>query len=168
MSRDKPIISIIAAMAENRAIGIENRLPWRLPADLQHFKRLTVGKPIIMGRKTWESLPGLLPDRPHILVTGNRDYVAEGCTVTHSIEQALEAAGDAPEVMIVGGAAFYEQMLPRAERLYLTLVHTRAEGDAFFPEYDPAEWRETARQQCQADEKNPFDYTFITLERRTG
>ncbi|MET0086779.1 MAG: type 3 dihydrofolate reductase [Sedimenticola sp.] len=168
MSRDKPIISIIAAMAENRAIGIENRLPWRLPADLQHFKRLTVGKPIIMGRKTWESLPGLLPDRPHILVTGNHDYVAEGCTVTHSIEQALEAAGDAPEVMIVGGAAFYEQMLPRAERLYLTLVHTRVEGDAFFPEYDPSEWRETARQQCQADEKNPFDYTFINLERRHG
>ncbi len=165
MSKPRPSISIIAAMAENRAIGMDNKLPWRLPADLRHFKALTVGKPIIMGRKTWESLPGLLPDRPHIVVTANQQYAAEGCTVVHSIEQAIEAAGDVPEAMIVGGGAFYEQMLPMADRLHLTLVHTEVEGDAFFPEYDPAEWKETSREHCLADEKNPFDYTFITLER---
>lgn len=167
MNSTRPIISIIAAMAENRAIGMENRLPWRLPADLQHFKILTVGKPIIMGRKTWESLPGLLPDRPHIVVTGNPHYTAQGCVVTHSIEEALKAAEEVDEVMIVGGAAFYEQMLPKADRLYLTLVHTEVEGDAFFPEYDPARWREISRQHCLADEKNPFDYTFLSFERIT-
>ena len=153
-------------MAENRVIGRENRLPWRLPADLQHFKALTLGKPIIMGRKTWESLPGLLPQRPHIVVTHDPQYRAEGCTVVNSIEAALEAAGDVPEVMIVGGAAFYEQMLSRANRLYLTLVHAQVEGDAFFPDYDETAWHEVSRERHGADEKNPYDYTFLTLERR--
>ena len=162
----KPQISLIAAMAENRVIGRENRLPWRLPADLQHFKALTLGKPIIMGRKTWESLPGLLPQRPHIVVTHDPQYRAEGCTVVNSIEAALEAAGDVPEVMIVGGAAFYEQMLSRANRLYLTLVHAQVEGDAFFPDYDETAWHEGSRERHGADEKNPYDYTFLTLERR--
>lgn len=161
----KPTISLIAAIAENRAIGIDNRLPWRLPADLRHFKRMTLGKPMVMGRKTWESLPGLLPGRPHIVVTGNANYQAEGCTVAHSIEQALLAAGDVDEVMIVGGATFYQQMLPRADRLYLTLVHTRVEGDAFFPEYVAAQWRASEREYHSADAKNPFDYTFCTFER---
>lgn len=162
----KPTISIIAAMDEERVIGIDNRLPWRLPADLQHFKRLTLGKPIVMGRKTWESLPGLLPDRPHIVISGNPDYRAPGCRVVSSVAAALAAAGDVDEVMIVGGANLYAQLLPRADRLYLTRVHTRVEGgDAWFPTFDGSEWRETARSRHRADDRNPFDYTFLTYER---
>jgi len=153
-------------MTADRVIGINNSLPWHLPADLRHFKALTIGKPIIMGRKTWESLPGLLPDRPHIVVTREPNYQAEGCQVVHSIEAALDAAGDAPEVMIVGGAAFYSAMLPQADRIYLTLVETHVEGDALFPDYNPAEWLITAEEKHSADEKNPFPYSFLTLERR--
>ncbi|MBL3590000.1 MAG: type 3 dihydrofolate reductase [gamma proteobacterium endosymbiont of Lamellibrachia anaximandri] len=165
MSGDGPTISLIWAMAENRVIGRNNQLPWHLSADLQHFKRLTLGKPIVMGRKTWESLPGLLPKRQHIVVTGNRGYRAEGALVVHSIDEAVAAAGDAQEIMIVGGGAFYAQMLPRADRLYLTLVHTEVEGDAWFPEFDLSAWREVGREDFTADEKNCFAYSFITLER---
>lgn len=161
-------ISLIAAMAENRVVGRDNSLPWRLPADLKHFKALTVGKPIVMGRKTWESLPGLLPDRHHIVITGNESYQAEGCSVVHTVEEALAAAGDAPEVMIVGGAVFYEQMLPRAQRIYLTLVHAEVEGDAWFPVYDSDEWQELEREHHPADEKNLYAYTFLTLQRVSG
>ena len=161
-------ISLIAAMAENRVTGRDNPLPWRLPADLKHFKALTVGKPIVMGRKTWESLPGLLPGRHHIVITGNESYQAEGGSVVHTVEEALAAAGDAPEVMIVGGAAFYEQMLHRAQRIYLTLVHAEIEGDAWFPAYDADEWQELEREHHPADEKNPYAYTFLTLQRVEG
>ncbi len=166
MSGDGPTISLIWAMAENRVIGRNNQLPWHLSADLQHFKRLTLGKPIVMGRKTWESLPGLLPKRQHIVVTGNRDYRAEGALVVHSIDEAVAAAGDAQEVMIVGGGAIYAQMLPRADRLYLTLVHAQVEGDAWFPEFDLSAWREVGREDFSADEKNRFAYSFVTLERK--
>ncbi len=167
MKHQCPIISLIAAVANNRVIGINNQMPWHLPADLRHFKALTVGKPIIMGRKTWESLPGLLPDRPHIVVTRRPDYRAKGCRVVHSIEAALAAAGDVPEVMIVGGAALYSAMLPQADRIYLTQVETTVAGDAFFPDHDPAQWRITAQEEHAADEKNPFPYQFLTLERRS-
>lgn len=165
MSETKPVISIIVAMAENRVIGNDNSLPWHLPADLQHFKAMTIGKPIIMGRKTWESLPGKLPDRPHIIITANPDYSAEGCTVVNSLEQAIAAAGDVPEVMIVGGAMLYAQALPMADHIYLTLVETQTEGDTLFPEYDQSLWRETARERHASDDKNPFAYSFITLSR---
>lgn len=165
MTCTRPVVSLIAAMAENRVIGCDNRLPWHLPADLRHFKALTIGKPIIMGRKTWESLPGLLPDRPHIVVTRDPDYRAEGCTLAHSIDEAVVAAGDALEVMVVGGAAFYTEMLPQANFIYLTLVHAEIEGDAFFPRYDPAEWEEAEREDYPADDKNPYPYSFITLKR---
>lgn len=164
----KPIISLIAAMDEGRVIGCDNRLPWRLPADLQHFKRLTLGKPIVMGRKTWESLPGLLPGRTHIVISANRSYRAEGCLLVHTVEQALAAAGEVEEIMIVGGANLYRQLLPRADRLYLTRVHTRVAGDAWFPDYDDSHWHESAREEHAADERNPFAYAFITLERRNG
>ena len=166
MAKPHPLISIIAAMSENQVIGHDNDLPWRLPADLAHFKSLTLGKPIIMGRRTWESLPGLLPRRRHIVVTADKDYHAEGCAVVHSIEQALTASGGAPEVMIVGGAALYAQMLPRADRMYLTLVHARLEGDTFFPRYEAAEWRELAREEHQPDQANCYAYSFVTLERQ--
>lgn len=162
----RPTISLIAAMDEARVIGVDNQLPWRLPADLQHFKRLTLGKPIVMGRKTWESLPGLLPERPHIVISSNPEYRASGCKVVSSVQAALAAAGDVDEVMIVGGANLYAQMLPLADRLYLTRVHTRVEGgDAWFPAFDEDEWRETGRSDHPADERNPFDCTFLTYER---
>jgi len=165
MEQSKPVISLIAAMAKNRAIGIENRLPWHLPADLQHFKKLTLGKPILMGRRTWESLPGLLPQRPHIVITRDPQYLAEGATVVHSIDSALAAAGDVPEVMIVGGAHFYQQMLPLADRLYLTEVEVDVEGDAFFPEFELSDWQLLSHETNQPDEKSGFAYTFLTYQR---
>ena len=160
-----PTICIIAAMAENRVIGYHNRLPWHLPADLRHFKQLTVGKPIVMGRRTWESLPGVLPDRLHIVISANRAYRAEGCLLVHTVDEALAAAAAAPEVMIVGGAALYEQMLPRAQRMYLTLVHAKVAGDALFPDFDQREWREMERETHAEDERNPYAYTVLTLQR---
>jgi dihydrofolate reductase len=164
-SRYNPQVSIIAAMAENRVIGRDNALPWRLPADLQHFKALTVGKPIVMGRKTWESLPGLLPERPHIVVTNNPAYRAIGCTVVNSLDAALDAAGEVPEIMVVGGARIYEQALPLAQLIYLTQVHTEAEGDILFPALDLDLWHELEREHHPADENNPYPYTFLTLQR---
>lgn len=154
-------------MAEDRVIGNKNRLPWHLPADLGHFKALTMGKPMVMGRLTWESLPGILPGRRHIVVTRNRDYPADGCTVTHSLDDALRAAGDVDEVMIVGGATLYQQALMRAHRIYLTLVHGKFEGDAWFPEIDPEDWVESEREFHESDERNPYPYSFVTLIRKS-
>ncbi len=165
MSPVVPNLSLIAAMADNRVIGIRNRLPWRLPADLQHFKRLTLGKPIVMGRKTWESLPGLLPDRTHVIVTRNPDYRAEGGVVVHSLEQAIAAFAGVDELMLVGGAELYAQALPQASRMYLTEVHIEPEGDAFFPVFDPGEWREIERVEGVCDERNTIPHTFVTLQR---
>lgn len=160
-----PKLSIIAALAENRVIGRENRLPWRLPADLAHFKRLTLGKPIVMGRRTWESLPGLLPHRTHIVVTRDRGYIAQGAEVAHSLDDALALVGGAEEVMIIGGADLYRQTLPFADRLYLTLIHEAFEGDAYFPPVDPERWCEVSRETRPPDEKNPIALTFVTYER---
>lgn len=152
-------------MSENRVIGRGNGLPWRLPADLAHFKGLTLGKPILMGRRTWESLPGLLPRRTHILVTGDRSYRAEGCVLVNSPQEAISAAGDVPEIMVVGGAGIYAAMLPLAARMYLTQVAAVVEGDVFFPDWDAASWREVEREERQRDERNPYDLAFLTLER---
>jgi dihydrofolate reductase len=160
-------IAIVVAMAANRVIGRDNRLPWRLPADLRHFKRVTVGKPILMGRKTYESIGHPLPERTNIVVTRDHAYAAPGCVVVHSIESALKAAGDHAEVMVIGGTDFYWQLLPKADRIYLTLVHEEFEGDALFPELDVSEWREVERTDCEPDEKNPWPYSFIRLERVT-
>lgn len=163
MNSDKPTISLIVAMAENRVIGRDNGLPWHLSADLKRFKTLTMGKPMLMGRNTWESLPGLLPGRQHIVITSKRDYTAEGCTIVHAIDDALQATGDAPEVMVIGGAVVYEQLLPLAQQIYLTLVHTAVNGDRFFPEYDQASWCAIEHESHPADERNPYPYTFVTL-----
>jgi dihydrofolate reductase len=165
MAEARPLVSLIVAMAKNGVIGCDNRLPWRLPADLAHFKRITMGKPMVMGRKTWESLPGLLPGRRHIVVTRDKNYQAEGCTLVHSLEQALEVAGEVPEVMVVGGGTVYKEMLPRADRLYLTLVNVEVEGDARFPEIDYADWRELRRETHSADARNAYTCTFLELER---
>ena len=160
-------ISIIVAMDDRRVIGNENRLPWRLPADLKHFRAVTMGKPIVMGRKTWESIGRPLPGRTNIVVTRDRDYVAEGCVVVHSIGDALAAASDHAEVMVIGGGEFYRQVLPQASTLYVTRVHDTFEGDAFFPELDDGQWHEVEREDFDADAENPHAYSFIRLE-RTG
>ncbi len=165
MSVSRPALVIIAAMAENRVIGRGDRLPWHLPADLKHFKALTMGKPLLMGRTTWESLPGPLPGRRHLVLTRDPGYRAAGCTVVHSLEEALAAAGGVPELMVIGGGEIYAQTLPFATRLHLTLVHGIVDGDALFPPYDPADWVATAREHHGADGSNPYAHTFVTLER---
>ncbi len=159
-------IALIAALARNRVIGRDNQLPWRLSADLQHFKALTMGKPIVMGRKTYESIGKPLPGRTNIVVTRDENYNAEGCVVVHSIDEALQAADGADEVMIMGGANLYSQLLPRADRLYLTEVQADVPGDAWFPELVASEWQELERESHPADEKNEFDYDFVVLARR--
>jgi dihydrofolate reductase len=158
-------LSLIAAMSDDRVIGRDNRLPWHLPADLAHFKRLTLGKPIVMGRLTWESLPGLLPQRTHIVVSSNPEYRADGASVVSSLDAAISLAGDADEVMVVGGASLYAEALPLVSRMYLTRVHADVDGDTRFPAYDETEWRVTAREAHAADARNPHAYTFLTLER---
>ena len=160
-------ISLIAAMTDEKVIGIDNRLPWRLPADMQWFRRHTLGKPIIMGRKTFESFGSKpLPERTNIVITRDEDYQAAGAVVVHSIDAALQAAGAVDEVMIIGGASFYEQMLPRAQRLYLTFVHASIIGDAWFPDIDFTQWQEIERHDNQADEKNPYAHSFCIFERK--
>lgn len=159
------LISLIAAMAEDRVIGIDNRLPWRLPADLQHFRRLTLGKPVLMGRKTFDSIGKPLAGRRNIVVTQDRAFRADGVEVAHSVDAALAAAAAAPELMVIGGASFYAQLLPRADRLYLTEIHHRFAGDAYFPAFDARGWRETSRSDHAADATNPYPYSFVVLER---
>jgi dihydrofolate reductase len=158
------VISFVVAMARNRVIGRDNGLPWRLPADLRHFKTITLGKPVVMGRKTFDSIGRPLPGRTNIVVTRDPAYTAEGCVVVHSIEAALAAAGDVEEVMVIGGADFYRQLLPRAGRIYLTLIDADVEGDTWFPELDETRWRERTREDHAPDEENPHGYSFILLE----
>jgi len=161
------MISLIWAMADDRVIGVENRLPWKLPADMKWFRQHTLGKPIIMGRKTFESFGGKpLPQRSNIVITKDETYQAEGIIVVHSIEDALKAAGEVEEVMIIGGMSFYLQMLPQADKLYMTLIHERFEGDAWFPEFDLNQWQELSREDHQADEKNAHAYSFVTMTRK--
>ena len=158
------MISMIVAMAENRAIGKNNDLPWHLPEDLRHFKALTMGKPMIMGRKTFESIGRPLPGRRTIVVTRNMDWHTEGVDVADSLEGAIQMAEMAEEIMIVGGAQIYTQAMPHTDRLYVTEVALEVDGDAFFPEFDRREWREVAREDHAAAEGKPA-YSFVTYER---
>ena len=160
------IVSIIAAMDRNRLIGSNNQLPWHLPADLAHFKQVTMGKPIIMGRKTYESIGRSLPGRTNIVLTRSADFRAEGVLTAHTLEQALNYVSEEDEVMIIGGSTIYELALPRADRLYLTYVESASEGDAWFPEFDIERWRVVASEQHRADEKNSSDYRFVSYERK--
>lgn len=162
----RPHLSLIAAMARNRVIGLHNRLPWRLPADMRRFRELTTGHAIVMGRKTFDSLPRPLPNRTNIVVTRDRDYRPDGATVVHSIEDAIACADADREIFVIGGEQIYRQTLPLADRLYLTLVDSDFDGDAWFPAYDANEWREIASEQYLPDEKNPQGMKFVTLERR--
>lgn len=160
-------ISMIAAMGENRVIGDENNnMPWHLPADLQHFKRVTMGKPIIMGRKTFESIGRPLPGRQNIVITRDTGFQAEGCDVVNSPEAALATAGDVDEVMVTGGAQIYALFLAQADKLYLTFIEGEFEGVAFFPAWDDENWVEASSEQCEPDEKNPHRYRFVELVRR--
>lgn len=159
------ILTIIVAMARNRVIGRNNALPWRLPADLQHFRRITLGKPVVMGRKTYESIGRPLPGRDNIVVSTDRDYHAIGCRVTHSIQDTLASLQEMPEVMVIGGASLYQETLACAGRIYLTLVHADVAGDTWFPELDAGQWRQVNREDFLADERNNYDYSFIHLER---
>lgn len=160
------IISLITAMADNRVIGIENRLPWNLPADMKWFRQQTTGKPVLMGRKTYDSIGRPLPKRRNIIISRDSSLLIEGCEVAGSADAALELCRDEAEVMVIGGASFYEQMLPRADRLYLTLVHAEIAGDARFPEIDFSQWHEMERHDHPADDANAFACTFLILERR--
>jgi len=167
---------MISAVAENRVIGNKNTLPWHLPADFKYFKETTLGKTIVMGLNTFNSIGGKpLPDRKNIILNNDPNYaVPEGCFVAHSIDEVLEMVKDDPsassgqkqEVFVCGGASVYKQFLPRAQRLYLTYVHANPEGDTYFPEVNLAEWKEIKRIDNKADEKNKYDYSFVVLERK--
>jgi dihydrofolate reductase len=160
------ILILVAALAENRVIGRDGDLPWHLPADLKHFKAMTLGKPVIMGRKTWESLRVRpLPGRRNIVVTRNAGFDAPGAETAPSLDDALAMVAEAPEAAVIGGAALFEKALSRAEILHLTEVHAEIAGDVYFPAVDPANWQETARERHPADGAAPA-HSFVTLERR--
>ncbi len=168
-------LSIIVAMANNRAIGKDNQLLWHLPEDLQYFKRVTMGKPIVMGRKTFESIGRPLPGRLNIVITRQADWKHDGVKVVHTIDEALKLAeaqsiiDGVDEMMVIGGAEIYNTALPVADKLYVTYVDTEIDGDAFFPVIDPSLWKETARESFSADSSalptNSYDYAFCVLEK---
>jgi len=160
-----PKISIVAAMTPERVMGHNNKMPWHLPADLKHFKEVTWGKPIVMGRKTFESIGRPLPGRENIVITRNRTLSIEGCTVVHSLEEAFEVLKDHSEIMVVGGADIYEQVLPLANTLYLTRIHQSFEGDTYFPAWDAKLWQEVQCEYHDSDADNPHPYTFFKYER---
>lgn len=164
-------LSVIVAVAENGVVGKNNALPWYLPEDLQYFKRTTLGKPIVMGRKTFESIGRPLPGRTNIVISSNPDYVAEGVTVVSSLPEALAFAGEVAlidgteELMVIGGATIYAAAIPLADRLYVTEVHARVEGDAYLGEIDWGKWRESSRDYQSAEAPNPYDFSFVVYDR---
>lgn len=158
------VIELVVAASENDVIGRANKLPWHLPADLKHFKSLTIGKPVLMGRKTYESIGKALPHRTNIVMSRSAHFEPSDVEVVGSAPEACAIAGDL--LMVIGGAEIYRQCLPLASRIHLTLVHTRIEGgDTFFPDWHLAPWRATACQRFEPDEKNAYAYSFMTLER---
>jgi dihydrofolate reductase len=159
-------LSLVVAVAENDVIGRDNALPWHLPADLKHFKAVTMGKPIVMGRKTYESIGRPLPGRLNIVISRNRALDLPGVVVAASFEEALAHAGDVPEVAVIGGAELFRSALPLARRIYFTRVHGIVSGETKFPPLDPTQWREADRSHHPADEKHAYAMTFTTLERR--
>jgi dihydrofolate reductase len=160
------ILSIIAAMDRNQLIGNNNQLPWHLPADFTHFRAKTMGKPVVMGRKTFESIGKPLPGRTNIVLSRNPNLQLEGVECVSSLQDAITAAADAEEIMIIGGSTIYEMLLPQVDRMYLTYVEGEFEGDAWFPEFDQSQWQETETVLHQKDEKNIYDCRFVTLEKK--
>jgi dihydrofolate reductase len=158
------IVSAVVAISQNHAIGKDNKLLWHLPKDLKHFKEITTGGTVIMGRKTYDSVGRPLPNRRNIIITRQQVEIT-GCEVVNSVEAALDLCRDEAEVFIVGGAEIYKLAMPLTDRIYLTIVHADFEADTYFPEIKADTWKETARQDHEADEKNPLPFSFITLER---
>lgn len=163
-----PVLSLVVAVAENGVIGNSNRLPWHLPADLKHFKSVTMGKPMLMGRRTFESIGQALPGRRNLVMTRGRPIDAAGVETVTSLEEALAVTQDATELMVIGGAEIFRICLPSAERIYLTRVHAPIAGDTRFPAVDWNEWHRVERSVQPADEKNAYALTFLTLERGNG
>jgi len=159
----RPLVTLVVAYAANRAIGRDNALPWHLPADFAHFKRTTMGHPIVMGRKTWETLGRPLPGRHNVVVTRNPDYQAPGATVAASLPQALAACGQVVRICVIGGAQIYTQALPLADEIIATEVKTEVDGDAFFPSLPAGQWREVVR--LPQPEENGYAYDFVTYAR---
>ena len=165
------MLSLIVAMSENHVIGVNNKLPWRLPNDLQYFKRVTMGKPVVMGRKTFESIGKPLPGRRNIVISRQSDYSVAGVDVVDSLTSAVALGKDIAfidghdEVMVIGGAQIYQQALALAERLYITHVAANIEGDAFFPQVDWQSYQEVAREDFVAQDANPYDYSFVVYDR---
>jgi len=156
-------LSLVVAVAENGVIGNGNQLPWHLPDDLQRFKALTLGKPIVMGRKTYDSIGRPLPGRTNIVVSRQTNLTIARCTVVASLAAALKVAGEDDEVMIIGGAAIFHEALPIAQRIYLTRVHATVAGDIFFPRLDPAQWRETSVTLHPADQRHAYSFSFVDM-----
>ena len=161
-------ISLIAAMDRNRLIGNDNQLPWHLPADFAHFRSVTMGKPVLMGRKTYDSIGRPLPGRANIVLTRDASLRIEGVICVTDLGQAIQHAGDAEELMVIGGSTIYEMLLADADRLYITWVDGEFEGDAWFPEFDESEWRRSEVRAHHADEKNAYDCEFVTYDRRVS
>lgn len=159
------MLSIIVAVADNGVIGSGNQLPWRLPDDLKRFKALSLGKPIVMGRKTYDSIGRPLPGRLNLVISRRPGLDIPGCTVVTSIDEAIAAAQPAPEIVIVGGADIYRQVLPQVQVIHLTRVHANVAGDVVFPKLQEHEWREVAKEYHAADERHAHAFTFSTLER---
>jgi len=159
------LISLIVAMDENGVIGASGALPWRLSADLKHFRNTSLGKPVLMGRKTHESIGRALPGRENIVISRDPDYESESCVIFHNIDSALDYCKDKEEIIIMGGADLYRQTLARANRIYLTEVHASVAGNVCFPEFDRGEWNEISREYHAADEKNEYPFSFVLLER---
>lgn len=162
------IRSLVIAQAANRVIGRDNHMPWHLPADLAHFKRVTMGCPVIMGRKTWESIGRALPGRLNIVITRTPLFSAPGATVVRSLDEAFRAAGDADEAFVIGGGQIYAEAMATADRIYLTEIATEVEGDTWFPAFDRAQWKETLMGEHAPDEKNAHPLRFLLLERRAA
>jgi dihydrofolate reductase len=168
MSAPEPFISLIVAMAQNGVIGRDNTLPWRLPEDLKRFKTFTLGKPLLMGRKTFESIGRPLPGRDNFVLTRDRSWSAAGVSVVHSVEEALASAAGNQELVAIGGAEIYRLVLPFARRIYLTHVHADVPGDTYFPEFDATQWADVECRVHPADERHAYPVTFVTLERRNA
>ena len=164
-SRETPAVALIAAVASNRVIGADNRLPWRLADDLRHFRALTVGHAVIMGRKTWESLPRALPERQNIVVTRQRSYAAAGAEIAGSFDEALALVRFPEPAFCIGGSEIYRAALARAARLHLTEIDRDFDGDAKFPSWRDGDWRETARETHRSEQPGGFDYAYVTYER---
>lgn len=160
------MISLIVAASSNNVIGRDGGLPWHLPDDLRLFKRVTTGKPVIMGRRTFESIGKPLPDRRNIVMTRDPDYAATGCEVVSSVSEAIDLVGGADEVMIIGGGQVYRDFLPRADRIYLTRVQEEVAGDTFFPEIDETAWQLVSSEHHDADDKHRHAFEMMVLERR--